>query len=228
MRSLAAFAVMSLLSFGFAGLGVAGVLADNDAAAGAPDSPRGVIADISGDPDQPRRHFRVRDPGRIGGFEAEAIYRGLAADMAKIYALSGAPIAAAYQGWRRYNSAPYLSVTHGQRYVNNYANRLARDYGRFEDAGRMPVGAVIAKDSIAITAGGEAFPGPLFVMEKMAQGFSYASGDWRYTMIMPDGSLLGVTKGEGAQRVEFCIGCHLAREAYDHLYFPPEEVRSVP
>ncbi len=119
-------------------------------------------------------------------------------------------------------------MTHGQRYVNNYANRLARDYGRFEDAGRLPVGAVIAKDSIAITAAGEVFPGPLFIMEKMPEGFSNASGDWRYTMVMPDGSLLGVTKGEGAQRVEFCIGCHLAREANDHLYFPPNEFRSVP
>ena len=232
MRFPVVFAVMTLLSWGFswgfAGLGVAGDPANDDAAAGAPDPPRSVIADISGDPDQPRRHFRVRDPARIGGFDAEAIYRGLAADMADIYALSGGRLAAAYQGWGRYNSAPYLSVTHGQRYVNIYGNRLARDYGRFEDAGRLPVGAVIAKDSIAITADGEAFPGPLFIMEKMPEGFSNASGDWRYTMIMPDGSLLGVTKGEGAERVEFCIGCHLAREGYDHLYFPPEEFRSVP
>ena len=219
---------MSLLSLGFAGPGVSGVPANSDAAAGEPDPPRRVIVGISGDPDQPRRHFRVRDPARIGTAEAEAIYRGLAADMADIYALSGGRLAASYQGWRRYNSAPYLSVTHGQRYVNNYANRLARDYGRFEDAGRLPVGAVIAKDSIAITAAGEVFPGPLFIMEKMPEGFSNASGDWRYTMVMPDGSLLGITKGEGAERVEFCIGCHLARERYDHLYFPPEEFRAPP
>ena len=219
---------MTLLSLGFSSLGIAGVAANGDQAAGEPDPPRSVIADISGDPDQPRRHFRLRDPGRIGAAEAEAIYRGLAADMADIYALSGDRLAASYQGWGRYNSAPYLSAPHGQRYVNHYANRLARDYGRFEDAGRLPVGAVIAKDSITITADGEVFPGPLFIMEKMPEGFSNASGDWRYTMVMPDGSLLGVTKGEGAQRVEFCIGCHLARERYDHLYFPPKEIRSVP
>ncbi len=65
-------------------------------------------------------------------------------------------------------------------------------------------------------------------MEKMAAGFSDDTGDWRYTMIMPDGSLFGVTKGEGAERVEYCIGCHLARERYDHLYFPPEEYRATP
>jgi hypothetical protein len=62
----------------------------------------------------------------------------------------------------------------------------------------------------------------------MEPGFSNASGDWRYTMIMPDGAVFGVTKGEGAERVEYCIGCHLARERHDHLYFPPESYRRTP
>ena len=34
-----------------------------------------------------------------------------------------------------------------------------------------------------------------------------------------------MTGGEGAERVEYCIGCHLAREDLDHLYFVPEERR---
>ena len=41
----------------------------------------------------------------------------------------------------------------------------------------------------------------------------------------PEGELWGATNGAGAERVEFCIGCHLAREATDHLYFPPPGVR---
>ena len=56
--------------------------------------------------------------------------------------------------------------------------------------------------------------------------FNYVSGDWRYTMVMPDGSLYGTTKGDGAERVEFCIGCHLARETQDHLFLVPEAYRS--
>lgn len=186
------------------------------------------LAQISGDPDEPRRHFRVRDPADLDAEGAEAIYRELKTDMADLYALSGDFMAAAYQRWPRYSSAPYLSKTHGQRYVSNYGNRLAADYGRFEDAGTLPVGAVLAKDSFAATASGEMFPGPLFLMEKMEPGFSNASGDWRYTMIMPDGAVFGVTKGEGAERVEYCIGCHLARERHDHLYFPPESYRRTP
>ena len=44
-------------------------------------------------------------------------------------------------------------------------------------------------------------------------------------MIMPDGELLGATNGPNAERVEYCIGCHLVREAYDHLYFLPTSHR---
>ena len=194
-------------------------------ASGAADAPVSKEAAISGDPDKPRRHFRVRDPARIDGAEASRIYRGLAGDLADIYELSGVAAVAGYQKWRRYNSSPYLSVTHGQRYVNNYANGLARDYGRFEQMAALPVGAVIAKDSIALTKDGGIFPGPMFVMEKMGSGFSNATGDWKYTMIMPDGSLFGATKGKDSARVEYCIGCHLTRERYDHLYFPPKKFR---
>ncbi len=192
------------------------------------DGPVSQAAAISGDPDRPRRHFRVRDPARLEGPEASRIYRDMADELTDAYSLSGDAAAAAYQKWRRYNTSPFLSVTHGQRYVNHYANALARDYGSFEQSGPMPLGAIIAKDSVAVTAGGEVYAGPLFLMEKMGPGFNYATGDWRYTMIMPDGSLFGVTNGKDSARVEYCIGCHLARERYDHLYFPPKEFRVSP
>ena len=69
MRYSAVFAAMTLLLWGFSlgasSLGAAGAAASGDAAAGAPDQPQSVIAAISGDPDQPRRHFRVREPARI-------------------------------------------------------------------------------------------------------------------------------------------------------------------
>ncbi len=192
------------------------------------DGPATQEAAISGDPDRPRRHFRVRDPARLDASAAAAIYRGMAGDLADIYRLSDVAAADGYQKWRRYNTSPYLSVTHGQRYVNNYANALARDYGRFGQSGRFPVGSIIAKDSIAVTRDGKIYAGPLFLMEKMAPGFSNITGDWRYTMIMPDGSLFGVTNGMGSERVEYCIGCHRARESFDHLYFPPRKFRIAP
>jgi hypothetical protein len=109
--------------------------------------------------------------------------------------------------------------------VNNYANEAASAYGAYEDSGALPPGAVITKDSFMVAENGMATPGPMFIMEKMSAGFNYVSGDWRYTMIMPDGSMFGATKGANANRVEFCIGCHLAREKFDHLYFLPERWR---
>ncbi len=171
-------------------------------------------------------HFLVADPANVKAEEAEAVYRSLADEMARRYALSGQSIAAAYQGWRRYNTAPYKSVTHGHRYLNNYANAAASDYGRYEDADVMPAGAVVAKDSFSIDNSGEVLPGPLFLMEKMAPGFEPESGDWRYTLILPDGSTLGTTKGAGADNVAFCATCHAdASGSEDHLFFLPKAYR---
>ncbi len=183
------------------------------------------MSTISGEPGSPRRHYRLRDPVDLDDERAAEIYVIARAAMNIGYPLSGSPVARDYQGWRRYNSVPYLSATHGNHYLNNYANEQARAYGEFEGAGRMPVGAIIAKDSFSVTESGGILIGPLFVMEKMHQGFNYVSGDWKFTLVRPDGTLFGETRGPGAKRVEYCIACHLARERYDHLYFIPRRYR---
>lgn len=182
-------------------------------------------ASVSDGLNKPRRHFRVDRAAALDDDAARDIYNRLRGGMAKGYALSGNPTAKNYKSWKRYNSAPYGSSTHGNRFVNNYANAKAAAYGKYEAAGKLPPGAVIAKDSFMVADDGAVAPGPLFIMEKMPEGFSYVSGDWRYTMIMPDGSVFGATLGANANRVEFCIGCHLAQEKVDHLYFLPEKWR---
>ncbi len=185
-------------------------------------------AQIRGDPDKPRRHFRIRRPARLAPAEAEETYRQLVDELIAGYAPTDHPAARDYRNWRRYNSAPYLSATHGNLYINNYVNEAGRAYGSFENAGILPVGAIIAKDSFVVERNGVVRPGPLFVMEKMPKGFNYVSGDWRYTQIMPDGVFFGETLGEDADRVEFCIGCHLAVEQQDHLFFIPGPYRVAP
>ena len=89
------------------------------------------------------------------------------------------------------------------------------------------MGSVLAKDSFSVTRSGGILLGPLFVMEKMPADFSPVSGDWRYSVVLPNGELLGRTGGPHAKRVEYCIGCHLTREANDHLFFIPRG-RRVP
>lgn len=183
------------------------------------------MSTISGEPESPRRHYRLRNPQTLDAERGAEIYEIVRAGMTVGYSLSGLDIARNYQNWRRYNNAPYLSATHGNHYLNNYANEVARAYGDFEGAGRLPVGSVIAKDSFSVTESGGILLGSLFIMEKMPQGFSYVSGDWKFTLVKPDGTIFGATNGAGSARVEYCITCHLSRERYDHLYFVPRAFR---
>ncbi len=192
---------------------------------GQPDSEDIAMSPISGDPDRPRRHYRLRDARGLTDAQASDIYAIVRGALAKGYARSGRPAATHYQTWQLHNRAPYRSSTHGNHYLNNYTNERAAAYGKFEQAGTLPVGAVISKDSFSMTETGEILLGPLFVMEKMPDGFSHATGDWKYSVVLPDGTLLGETRGTGAERVEYCIACHLAREEHDHLYFVPERYR---
>ena len=180
----------------------------------------------SPDFNKPEHHFSVERPADLSAADALVVYDKVRDRMVAGYRLSNDRSAESFARWRRFNSAPYRSATHGQRYVNNYANAIGRAYGRYEAAGPMPVGAILAKDSFAVTQRGDVFTGPLFLMEKMPPGFRPDAHDWRYSMIMPDGSLFGVTNGEGSERVEFCITCHEAVEEEHHqMFFVPDEYR---
>ena len=102
---------------------------------------------------QPTRHFRVPNPARLSDTDALSIYDRIRDDMAAAYRFSRDPVATQFYQWRRYNRAPYLSATHGDRYINNYANAEAKAYGQ-EGAGPLPAGAVLAKDSFTVTRQG--------------------------------------------------------------------------
>ncbi len=174
-------------------------------------------------------HFEVVDPAeKLAPDKAERIYRRLRPRLRAAYALSADRTAGGYAKWRRFNRAPYESKQHGGRYLSNYGNQAAQAYGRFEKAGKLPPGAIIAKDSSSVGKDGQVLPGPLFIMEKMAPGFDKASGDWRYSQIMPDGSTLGVSKGPGAENVGYCGPCHARVARRDHLFFIPRAYRLGP
>ena len=78
--------------------------------------------------------------------EAAKTYDCMIGEMQAAYAKSGGPVSNSYQGWTRYSNVPCVSGMHGNRYVQNYGNAKAKAYGKFENAGRMPVGAILAKD----------------------------------------------------------------------------------
>lgn len=156
--------------------------------------------------------------------QAAEAYKKLMAELESAYAKSGMAIARQYQKWTKTNTVPYQSGTHGERYVNNYSNATAKDYERFEPDRVLPVGSILVKDSIVPQADATAQPGPLFVMEKMPAGFSKESADWKYTLVMPDGAIIGQTNGQGGDNVVFCAECHQAA-GKGQAFFLPEQYR---
>lgn len=159
--------------------------------------------------------------------EANAAYDCLLDEMLDAYGGSGLADAAAYAGWERVSNQPYVSGTHGGRFVHNYVNEQgAAAYKMYEDIDVMPEGGKSAKPSFLVDQHGRVGVGPLFLMEKMGAGFSDHTGDWRYSMVNPDGSLFGQTGGANSEAMQFCADCHNAvAEDQDHLLFLPEEYR---
>lgn len=175
-------------------------------------------------PEAPQEHFTVSDAAVLPPEEATAIYNELKAQMRADYAISSLPAARLYQGWQPVNLYPYRSETHGGRYVNNFANPRAIRAG-YPAGSVMPAGAIIAKDSFTVKQDGGHFPGALFIMEKLANGSSPKTGDWRFVMILPDGSLYGDSQGDNAAATAFCAECHARRSDRDFLFGVPDAAR---
>ncbi|MFK5980998.1 MAG: cytochrome P460 family protein [Rhizobiaceae bacterium] len=170
-------------------------------------------------------HLAIKNPARLTAVEINKVYDELKGRMAGGYKLAKLPILKNYQSWKRYNSEPYLSATHGQRYVNNYANGLVDNYGKLKNGETYPVGTVFAKDSITVTKQKEIYLGAMFVMEKLTKGKSPETADWRYVMVLPDGSMFGDTTGDEAESVEYCHACHIQKSRDDFVFFVPEKYR---
>jgi len=173
-----------------------------------------------------KSHLTIANPASLSGPRAEEVYQAIRDRLGDDYAQSGDPIASQYPTWKRYNKTPYRSTLHGERFVNNYANNVARDYIKYEKLGRLPPGATIVKDSFTVTRQGAILTGPLFLMEKMDAGFNARDGDWRYMMIGSDGTVAGLSGGVNSKNVEFCAECHnTAPASHDRLFFMPDAVR---
>jgi hypothetical protein len=177
----------------------------------------------------PDRHFPLDNPANLDPGSAEQAYAEVADDMADRFASSGLPAAEAYRGWWRANRSPYLSKVHGNRYVNHYVNREARGYGTLEPGEAMPVGSIIAKDSVSVDANGTVLPAALALMEKMPEGFDPEARDWRYVLVLPDGSIFADSDGTNPGGTTFCVTCHkTAGDDADHLFQIPENLARTP
>ncbi|MDX1606607.1 MAG: hypothetical protein R3202_10475 [Candidatus Competibacterales bacterium] len=159
--------------------------------------------------------------------EIRGIYDCILPAMRSSLANASSAHARQYLSWERFSKMPYRSRRHSHRYVSNYANAVAAPhYIRYEQAGTMPVGSVLAKDSFAVAPSGRAVLGALSLMEKMPAGFNPEVGDWRFSLVLPDGRLFGSTGGVNGYAVKFCQECHIKAGAeQDYMYLLPETYR---
>ncbi len=155
--------------------------------------------------------------------KAKDIYQAARKALAYGFAHHRMPLPKNHPGWRRYNATPYLSDTHGNRYVNNYANSKAAKagYGELTADRRMQPGTVAVKDSYTVTDKGEVFPDALLYMQKLAPGRSLATGDWHFVQILPHGSYIGDIINDNPENVAFCFACHKVMAEVDYLFFLP-------
>lgn len=160
----------------------------------------------------------TKEPPALSEAEAVGAYDCVRSHMANVYAKSCHPTAIAYHNWRRFSRISYPAEAHGVRFMNNYANKTAMvDYGKWEAAGAMPSGSVLAKDSFIVGEDGKVSVGPLFLMAKGTAGMNAITRDWRYTMITPNGSVR-----QDAAIQTFCNKCHRRAGAEDdNLMFLP-------
>ncbi len=162
--------------------------------------------------------------------DAQALYDCLAPEMLAGYQTGPkmwipADRVTDYRGWTSANTRPANPGFHDNRYLSTWVNPVgAAEYLRYdEDAAKMPAGSIIAKESFAVNKAGAAVPGPLFFMEKVAEGVSPQTADWYYYMVAPNGV------PQAVDVVKACAECHMGNFGYrDSLGFPIEEVRVKP
>lgn len=149
----------------------------------------------------------------------DALYTCMKASMAEAYAQSESEVAASYRDWTVTGKRPGPDPTHGDRLLLTFANDVAAgQYLAFEEDGvDMPVGSILAKESISL-GHGAAQVGPLFIMEKVGRDAAPETGGWRYSGIQPNGSTLGAPES-------FCQDCHGGYSGQDALAYPAPELR---
>lgn len=132
------------------------------------------------------------------------------------YKKSGHRLAETYGGWSRLDSGPFLSKIHGNRYVTVFANDRALTTSSAAPDAAIVSGVAMATPTFSLSEDGTLEPGPLFLLEKMPKGFNTKAGNWRYTIIGPEGDVIGVTKGQHDEEVNFCRECD--RKSADAIY----------
>ncbi|MHA1528434.1 MAG: cytochrome P460 family protein [Alphaproteobacteria bacterium] len=159
--------------------------------------------------------------------EAQVVYDCIAADLHAGYMKGDkkwipAEFVADYRNWTPANTLPANPGFHGGRFLLTWINEVgAEEYLKFADEDvNIPAGAVIAKESFAVTVAGKVKKGPLFIMQKVEAGVSPETNDWYYMAVAPNGTPMAVNV------MKACNECHMENYGFQGgLGYPDPEVR---
>lgn len=139
-------------------------------------------------------------------------------------------VGAGYESWTKVSARPFVSPTHGNRFVEIYVNDVG--LAAYTSDAEFPPGSVIVKESWERDGDRpSAIRGPIFVMEKRAPGFSPEHGDWYYAIHWESPPPKFVKQLGGpiywrspSPKVAYCWRCH---DDYDReVGLPPRDLRT--
>jgi len=136
-------------------------------------------------------------------------------------------VGADWATYEKVSSSPWISKTHGARFVETYVNAAGAAAYKSEDP--VPVGSTIVKISWENRGGKPTtVAGPIFVMRKEPAGYAPDHGDWSYGIHWAEptpaqAKILGgpiYWRGK-TDKVAYCVKCH---DNYDRELggIPPE------
>ena len=123
-------------------------------------------------------------------------------------------VGADYETYRRLTTEPFQSLDHGNRWVHVYVNETGAE--AYLAAGDIPIGTIVVKTSVQnVDSKPSAIPGPIFVMEKRAQGYAPEHDDWWYAIHWASPPPKEAARFGGpiywrgrSPRVAYCWKCH--------------------
>ncbi|MEL6521030.1 MAG: hypothetical protein AAFQ66_08700 [Pseudomonadota bacterium] len=170
------------------------------------------------------------EPGKPGfeltAEEASEVYTCLEASLLEGYQKGGKrwipdEYVAEFRNWTKVSTAPAAPGFHSNRFLVTWVNETgAAAYSEYREDPEIPAGTLIAKESFSVDDDGIVQPGPLFFMEKVAEGTSPETMDWYYMLVGANGAPLGINV------MAACNDCHV--NTFGHqggLGYPVEEAR---
>ncbi|MEL6576858.1 MAG: hypothetical protein AAFQ81_13305 [Pseudomonadota bacterium] len=170
------------------------------------------------------------NPGKPGseltGDEAQKVYECIAAGLDEGWQKGAkrwipADRMETYRSWALASTFPAAPGFHGERFLITRVNETGHAaYTEYSETPAIPAGTLIAKESFKVGDDGKVRAGPLFFMEKVAEGTSPETMDWYYYAVAPNGTPMAVNV------MQACNACHVDTFGFQGgMGYPVEEAR---